>query len=130
MKSTVIAGIELKNAGYQPESYEGPVATAKEPEGGKKPERQYPTMYVDSKELPGIEKLKVGDEVLMVAKVRLSSRNERESEEGKGKTEERCDGTLKVLSAGFGPLKKGKKLADMTDEELAKGETPVEEDEE
>ena len=130
MKSTVIAGIELKDAGYQPEPYQETMPVASKTEGGKKPERQYPTIYVDSKELPGIEKLKVGDEVLMVAKVRLSSRNERESEEGKGKTEERCDGTLKVLAAGFGKLKKGKKLADMTDEELAEGETPVEEDEE
>lgn len=129
MKSSVIAGIELKDAGYQPEPYKEPMPMPSESEGGKKPERQYPTIYVDSKELPGIEKLKVGDEVLMVAKVRLSSRNERESEEGKGKTEERCGGTLKVLAAGLGPLKKGKKLADMTDEELAKGETPVEEDE-
>ena len=128
MKNTVIAGIELKETGYQPEKSEMCCAPGKSKDG-EKPERQYPTVYVDSKEMPGIDDLNVGDEVLMVAKVRLSSKSDYEGQKKDGKTETTCSGTLKVLSAGFGPLKKGKKLADMTDEELANGETPVEEDE-
>jgi hypothetical protein len=115
-----VNGIELKDAGYMPQESQ---VVPDHPEA--KPEKKYPSLYVNSKEVPAIKGLKVGTEMLMVAKVRVTGYSEDKSEQEEGKTQEKCTASFKFLQVGFGPIKTKKKPEDMTDEELAKGETEV-----
>lgn len=124
-----INGIKLVDAGYVPskDDKSAPVPQSDIRDNSK--ERIYPTFYVESKQMPGFEKLKMGEEVLMIARVKLTSKNENEDIDGKGKVSERCSGSVKILSAGFGPWKGSKEVEEMTDEELASDDAPMEEDE-
>lgn len=123
-----INGVNIADAGYMPEkgdkSAPVPVSDIKDYSN----ERIYPCMYVDSKEIPGIEKLKLGEEVLLIAKVKLVNKSENENID-RGKKTERCSGTLKILQAGFGPWKGAKPVEEMDDEELAAGETEIDDEE-
>jgi hypothetical protein len=121
-------GMKMKEAGYKPPKEEKgmDMPMPMEPKGSGKDEKQYASIYADSREMPGVEDMEPGKDYLVMIKVRCTRTEMSEQEDG----EKRAHVSMSVRECGMKPVS-GKKASEMTDDELgkaAKGEMMVEEE--
>jgi hypothetical protein len=109
-----IAGVELKDAGYKPEPGKGGPETLARTVGGD--EKQYPSLYVDDKEMPGILDKDYGDTCVLVAIVKVQ-RDSKEEVKEDGKKSTRRTMNLKIIKAGLKNYKE-QTADDLSDDEL------------
>ena len=114
-------GLTLQDAGYMPKKDESQgCSPCKE---ASEPTKRYPTVYVDSKELPVIASKEATDDFVMVCLCHVTRRSESESEVD-GKKQMSVDMTLEIRAAAIKP-KGGKSAEEMTDAELKEGNQPA-----
>lgn len=110
-----IAGMTLEDAGYKQPKDEMNKDTPVPASGSS---IQYPSIWVNSRELPAIKGKDVRDHCILVALVKVKRRSEEEFENDKGKKETRVDATLEIHKAALRPYKESKEPEEMTDAEL------------
>ena len=110
-----IDGVKIQDAGYLPVTEEA-VPSQGSTTKDNKPEKRYPTIWVDDKEMPAIKDKELKDECLLIAVVKVKRRTEEETTEDGGGKKERVSMELQIIKAGMRPMTKSPE--DMSDEEL------------
>lgn len=122
MKTITVAGVKLTPAGYKyPDSKKVNEVAGPSPDNGI----DYPTLYASGKNLPAIKGLEAGKEMIMIAKVKVTSYTERNDTREDGTKEETCNADFKILAAGFKPVptKNAEEMSeDETEEALRSGD--------